>query len=244
MLQKRLLIGAAILLLLVFITLALGVMAGEQRTEQMRREIVKAGGKSTTDRQVLPWLQPLIGPQAHSPLDQTVIVQLMLNNPRIGDTELQRLHGLTGVRLVDLGDSRVTNGGMQHLQAMQQLEVLYLNHTEITQLDALKPLRALKYLKLDFSKVPESNLACLDQFPELRRVSLAGLKITEAGTKLLAKCRQLESLNLEVANLGDHGLVPLQSLTKLKFLSLKDATFSPADLQAFQQAAPDCKIGQ
>lgn len=242
--RKKLLVGFGIVPLLLFITLALMVMLGERQAESARREVVKVGGKSTTERQVLSWLQPVIGPQTHSFLDQTVIVQLMLNNPKIGDAELERLRGLTGVRLVDLGDSKVTDAGLSYLQKMEQLDVLYLNHTAITRIDTLAKLPKLRNLRLDFSQVPETNLACLEQFPALRSVSLAGLHITEVGTKELAKCRQLETLNLAVANLGDHGLVPLHALKKLQSLSLKDAKFNPMDLQAFQQAVPECKVAQ
>lgn len=242
--QKRLLIGGALLPLLIFIGLALTVLVTESRTEQARREIVKAGGKSTTARQVPSFLLPLVGPRGHSPLDQTVIVELLLNNPRIGDPELQQMSEFTRVRLVDLSDSRVTDAGLVALEKMQRLEVLFLGNTQITEPDRLLPLRALKYLRLDFSAVPESNLTCLSRFPELRRVSLAGLKVTEVGTQLLAGCRNLESLNLNGANLGDHGLRPLQTLKSLQYLSLKDAKYSPADLAAFQKAVPGCKVDQ
>ena len=131
---------------------------------------------------------------------------------------------------LDLLDSPVIDGQLEHLSQLPGLEFVYLSGlTRIT--DAgLKHLRGLTSLKeLDISG---------------STVSPGRRTITDAGLENLRNLRKLEKLNLDLTEVTDEGLRHLIPLTQLRVLSLKETHVTAAGVNRLQRALPDCEIVQ
>jgi len=68
----------------------------------------------------------------------------------VANVDLEHLEGYTGLRVLRLGNTKVTSGGMQFLKDMTGLEELDLGGTLVTDagLEQLKGLKNLKRLNL------------------------------------------------------------------------------------------------
>ena len=82
-----------------------------------------------------------------------------------------------------------------------------------------KPVRRLQMRK---SRITDSGLDALAQFPRLKRLEISNSKITDEGIKkIVMYCPQLEYLNVwGVTNVTDKGLIHLRDLWTLKNLHL------------------------
>jgi len=80
------------------------------------------------------------------------------------------------------------------------------------------------------SEATDSDLACLANWPSLRRVSLAGPHVTGAALKYLSSCTNLWSLCLAVPQLDDESLSHLVGLKNLAHLEIHGGCFSDKGL--------------
>ena len=82
-----------------------------------------------------------------------------------------------------------------------------------------KPVRRLQMRK---SRITDSGLDALAQFPRLKKLEISNSKITDEGIKkIVMYCPQLEYLNVwGVTNVTDKGLIHLRDLWTLKNLHL------------------------
>ena len=233
-----------IILLVTLLGLEAMTLLAEQQIEQQRRAIAIAGGKSETERHSPLWIQKIMGPDFHSFFDRTRLVSIVMTGENIVDAKLQKVSQVPDLVSLDLQNSHITNEGLKTISKLESLKYLNLRGTEVTSLKPLASLPQLDTLLINFSQVRGPGLEDLSQFPKLQFLGAGGLKIDDRAVEILAKCRGLEELSINGAVLGESGLKPLHALKDLKMLSLKDATVDPADLSAFKQALPGCKIGQ
>lgn len=83
--------------------------------------------------------------------------------------------------------TQVTDAGLEHLQGLGQLEVLYLDGTKITDagLAHLSGLSQLAHLALDNTKVTDAGLKYLAGLSRLTYLQLSGTKVSEEGASAL-----------------------------------------------------------
>ncbi len=115
----------------------------------------------------------------------------------------------TSVTEVDFANSEIGDAGLEHLEGLPQLQVLYLTDT----------------------KVSDAGMEHLKQLPQLQVLGLGGTKVTDAGLKHLKEVAQLGWLDLRSTKVSDAGLVHLKGLTKIFSLNLRGTAVGDAGLQ-------------
>ena len=109
---------------------------------------------------------------------------------QFGDAELAQLATIApALYWLDLGETAVTDAGLQALSAMKNLRRLHLDRTAISDsgLKQLAPLTHLESLNLHATKISDKGLLALQNLPRLRSVYLWQTKTTPAGVEKLAK---------------------------------------------------------
>jgi Leucine-rich repeat (LRR) protein len=229
--------------LLAFIVVEANTLRLEQHTEQLRRQVGAAGGRSETERRVPDWLQPLIGPNAHSFLDRTAIVGVTMNGPEIGDEQVAKVVDLPDISWINLAESNVTSAGLASVARLKTLQTIDLTNTQVSDLTELTKLPELAELRLNYcAKVNLEHLSALSKIPTLRALGANSLRLQDEGIAVIADCTGLEQLYIMGTRVSDNGLVPLQKLKNLKQLKLTYSTYNRDDLAAFRAAVPECKV--
>ena len=230
-------------LLLVLVVLEALTLRAEQLTELQRRSIAIAGGRTATKRVVPDWLQQIAGPEFHTFFDQTRLVKVEFAGDKVSEAKLvEILQSLRGVVDLDLQYSPMTDLGLNAVVHLKTLTALNIRNTKTSNLALLSSLPNLSSLNIAFTEVREKELEAISKFPKLRGLNAGGPVVNDDGIKMIAKCQHLEQLNLTAVTLGESGLQPLQTLKQLKLLTLMYAKVNPADVAAFKQAVPDCKV--
>lgn len=132
------------------------------------------------------------------PLAPDRLVGLHAEGSRIGDDDLRHLRGMTGLRLLDLSDTKVTDLGLLHLLGCSSLESLSLWDTAIT----------------------DAALGLIARLPSLRQLGLGNTAITDDGLASLAAVRDLRLLQLWGTNVEGPGLEHLHGLKSLQTVTL------------------------
>jgi internalin A len=106
-----------------------------------------------------------------------------IDDPVIGDAEMEFVGKLNGLRHLDLGWTEVGDAGLAHVKGLSCLQSLDLSKTNVS--DAgLAHLKGLNYLRsLDLSKtnVSDAGLAHLKGLRWLEELNLSKTKVTDAG---------------------------------------------------------------
>ena len=99
---------------------------------------------------------------------------LDLGNSKITDAGLQNLKGLTQLHVLKLNGSQVTDAGLEHLQGLNQLQQLNIEQTKVTDagLRHLKGLQQLQILWLKDTKVTREGIQALRQAAQLPPILL------------------------------------------------------------------------
>ncbi len=79
-----------------------------------------------------------------------VIREIILNEKKVSDDDLQKLTGLMHLTVLELHSTNITDGGLKHLSGLTTLKRLELSYTRITDkgLEHLAPLKGLQKLFL------------------------------------------------------------------------------------------------
>jgi internalin A len=128
---------------------------------------------------------------ADLPLDQ-----LGLAGTRVTDAGLYALHGLP-LRSLDLGRTGVRGGSVRLFLPFQQLKVIDLQETLVSDLGAheVAQLPRLEQLNLDRTEVSDAIIPELAKMPRLLRVTLTRTFVTPAGIQQLQTARPALVIN-------------------------------------------------
>ena len=164
-----------------------------KRQREIVDEIIKLGGRVTYDSQLR-----YNGPHSPAPLPPNYF-------PRV-------VH-------VDLGNTSVTNAGVEHLKELTRLQ-LDLGLTRVTDagLEHLKGLAQLRELRLQFVEVTDAGVEHLKGLTQLQQLWVGGPKVTDAGLEHLKGLTQLQWLDVDGAQLTDAGVEHFKGLIKLQHL--------------------------
>jgi Leucine-rich repeat (LRR) protein len=148
---------------------------------------------------------------------------LSLRSSEVTDSGLEQLRGLTGLRHLYLGDTRVTDDGLHHLERLTNIEVLSLNKTQIS----------------------GCGLVFLRRMTGLHTLLLSWTKVGDAGLAELGAHSHLKSLDISGTDVSDIGLVHLQDLTSLQNLNIAytGKSVSIAGVERLRRALPNLRSG-
>ena len=138
-------------------------------------------------------------------------------DPRI----FEPISRLTGLRILTLFTTGITDEGLEHLRPLRSLRGLELMQTSISNrgLAVLMDLPALEYLQL--MGVTDAGLKQVAQLSNLRWLSILDVKMWGPGLAELAKLPHLERLCIQGSSpISDQHIKYLEGLTQLKGLTL------------------------
>jgi hypothetical protein len=126
------------------------------------------------------------------------LVGLHAARAEIGDDELRHLQGMTGLHVLDLTATRVTDLGILHLVGCTGLETVWLWDTAITDaaLDLIARLPNVRQLGLGNTRVTDRGLEALGRMRTLRLLQLWGTKVAGPGLRHLGQLEELEVVTL------------------------------------------------
>lgn len=135
---------------------------------------------------------------------------LHLTSTKITDAGLIHLKQMTKLKTLDLKHNKITNEGLKHLAGLTELEHFHFSSIKITgsglihlkkmtklksldlmsidtgaDLDHLKPLGKLEWLRLAGDRIDDGALEQLTHLRHLKLLLLVDTKVTEAGAKKL-----------------------------------------------------------
>jgi len=128
---------------------------------------------------------------------------------------------LTGLQMLSLTSTGVTDKGLEYLRPLRSLRVLVLTESSVGHrgLAVLMDLPALEYLDLS-TGVTDIGLKQVGQHPNLRWLRMTPEKIWGPGLGHLANLPRLERLCIWGGNISDRHIKYMEGLTQLKSLTL------------------------
>jgi internalin A len=149
---------------------------------------------------------------------------------------LSELASLRELRWLNLSRSGVTDAGLKEFAAVEGLRTLDLSSTSVTDegLKALNSLKNLRDLYVGYIKAPEkvtdAGLKALAEVTTLKRLDLAGIKLTRTGLNSLAPLKGLQALGITVGRLRDDDLRGLAAFQNLKELVIANTELTDGAL--------------
>ncbi len=134
--------------------------------------------------------------------------ELVLMSCKIGDTGAGHLAGLTGLRLLDLFRTQVTDRTLEVVAGMRDLEWLSFTGTAVTDRGAerLADLQHLARLSLKDTLVTDATATALADLPRLTWLSLTGTRVGDAGLRSLSRIATLEVLSVHRTDVTVDGM--------------------------------------
>jgi Leucine-rich repeat (LRR) protein len=131
------------------------------------------------------------------------ITQLGLCMTGITDASLASIGTLPNVDLLLLAGTEITDAGLAHLAA-RRISTIDLAGTEITSagIAHLRP-DEIEDLDLEATDVDDTVIDHVLKMPELKYLTLAHCRLTDAGARRLAQLKQLQSLDLTGATISE-----------------------------------------
>jgi len=120
-----------------------------------------------------------------------------------GDSCMEYVAHLTGLRALDLENTNISGAAMKHVSGMKELLWLTIP-----------------------GRMDDNGMAFIAELPALRGLYIKENRITDAGLAYLPKLASLEELELGGGKITDSGLVHLARLPNLKFLLLWGKSFT------------------
>jgi hypothetical protein len=152
----------------------------------------------------------------------------------LGDRDLHYLLDLRSVQSLNLTEcNQITDKGLAILGGLPHL----------TELDLTRLMR-FRRDSIGSRPVPltDACLVHLGSLPRLKRLSLAGNRITDRGLAQLAQLTHLTELDLVATGVSDAGLIHLQGMRSLKSVNLAATRVTAQGLAKLQEARPDLAI--
>lgn len=165
-------------------------------------------------------------------------------NAKVGDEELKKLRGLSGLTHLSIWGTSISDQGLANLTNEGRLPLpnllnLSLGETEITEagLGYLAGSRQLAVLNISDTRI--SDLSVLPNFPQLSKLDIRDGQIAAEALAELKAIKTLKSLTLDgtqVADLGSQHTLALGAITVLN-VQCNGAEFDPIVFQGLDELA-------
>jgi len=134
--------------------------------------------------------------------------ELILGGSRVGDETVAQLKFHTGLKVLDLSATEITDQALAHAATMPALEDLRLATTRISDagLASLAQMRSLRRLDLSLTLITDQGIARLKAAPSLESLTIPFTKVTAAAQPDLAAMPRLKHVQASVAALGPPGV--------------------------------------
>lgn len=128
---------------------------------------------------------------------------LGLSGSMINDKDLLALNKLSGLKYLDLTDSKVTESGILTLKQLPQLNSLEISHLNNPSrlLKALADSQNLHRLVIGSCELSPDDIKTLSRCPNLEALALYDITISDEAMKILASMPHLKSLNIEYCDI-------------------------------------------
>ncbi len=186
-------------------------------------------------------------------LDPELLQAVGFDESEVNDEGLAQLSRLTGLKMLDLRSTPITDIGIAKLANLKKLQRLALSAFRTREkgfgpsdesMKALATLPQLEVLGLRHTKVSDKGLAELAKLKSLRDLAFTDGGITDNGLMVLKQLPNLECLRLGVlmegANITDEGLKTIGALTNLRELDLGATKITTVD-SCICNLLNDCK---
>jgi len=137
---------------------------------------------------------------------------LSVGNSFLSDTGMEHLTGLTELSDFELQNTQVTDAGLAHLIGSTNLKHLNLSGTQVTDagMTHLRRLTNIEVINLNYTEVGNAGLADLIVLTKLRWLSLNGTQVTDAGLAHLKRPTNLLWLGVGGTKVTDAGMKALK----------------------------------
>jgi len=140
-----------------------------------------------------------------------------------GDSCLQHIAHLTGLRALDLGQTNITGPALKYLAGLRALHQLILPiQTDDIGLAWVASLPSLQSLHLPDNRVTNAGLKSISKLSTLTALCVGGGQMTDEGLVHVAQLPHLRHLALWGKGFTDAGLRHLRSLPRLQSLYLRE----------------------
>jgi hypothetical protein len=176
-------------------------------------------------------------------VDHTQLELLNLMSTKVTDKGMVHLARLTEIRTFSIERTAVTDAGLAHLRGYSKLETLYLGGSQIAG-PGLKHLESLpiEYLSFAYSPVDDGIVAHIVPLRTLKTLGLDDTKVTDACVPSLAALENLEVLWLDNTAITDAAIPNLARLAKLKKLHLQNTKLTAKGFADLKTALPSVEI--
>jgi CubicO group peptidase (beta-lactamase class C family)/Leucine-rich repeat (LRR) protein len=186
------------------------------------RRVTRAGDEEELDK-VLSRVEERGATVVRQPnLPGPPVVAIYYNRSKATDGDLEPLKGLKQLENLQLFDSEITDAGLAHLAELHGLKTLELARTKITDagLKHLEGMAKLEMLGLISTPITDAGLAHLKGLTGLRRLHLSGARVTDGGLAHLKGLVNLQELYVSGPQITDAGLEHLGALRNLEKLEI------------------------
>lgn len=151
---------------------------------------------------------------------------------KTGDSVMPHISRLTGLRVLNLEGTRVSDRGLRHIAPLQDLDRLYLTEgvsgAGMAHVSKLKSLTGLHFNGKH--RLRDSDLALLARLERLEELSLCRGGLSSAGLGRLAQLTNLSRLRFWGDSITDDIVAQLKGVSSLKNLNLAHSQITDAGL--------------
>ncbi len=206
------------LLLVVFVTVA-GSPVADEAEDKAVAALEKLGGKVRRDKKIdgqpvdaVYWTFANATDHDLAILKNFKRLKSLGMTGNMTDAGMINLKGLTHLKFIMLGGSKITDKGLRHIAGLTEVRILALHNTTVTNdgLRYLKGMKKLQILLLNGTKITDAGLMYLKDLGDMRFLGLGDTDVTDAGLLHLKGMSKLDKLDLKETNVTDQGIVELK----------------------------------
>jgi Leucine-rich repeat (LRR) protein len=162
---------------------------------------------------------------------------------KLDDAGLKELGELTKLDRLVLNKTAITDAGLPALKGLADLQGLMLADTAVTG-SGLKDVKLAKvtYIDLSRTKLADTHMENLGNFPAVTALQVDGTGIGDAGLAHLKKLEKLQSIRANKTAITDTGLDHLAGVKALQFLGADGTKVTRAGVEKLRKALPKVSV--